>query len=211
MKIKFIPLLLACMLITGCAQTPSDTQDPATAESTVSETMESNSAETDITGDAASESGETTTEESDKVIFTATTIDGETLTSDCFADSKLTMINIWATYCNPCLVEMPYLGAIATEYDKSDFQLIGLISDVMDYDNSVDYDEVIALIKDVSADTFPHLIGNRDLTLEFLTFISGVPTTFFVNQDSEILGYVVGSQTKETWIEIIDGLLAEME
>ena len=38
-----------------------------------------------------------------------------------------------------------------------------------------------------------------------------VPTTYFFNNKGELLGYLVGAQSKEVWKQIIDGLLAEME
>ena len=41
--------------------------------------------------------------------------------------------------------------------------------------------------------------------------VSGVPTTFFFNNESELLGYVVGAQSKETWVAIIEDLLSQME
>ena len=107
MKIKIFVLLLAGLLLTGCGR---------------EQTTESNfSTET---------SKETASEEPYIVTFEATTLDGKTITSDTFADSKLTMLNVWATYCNPCLNEMPDLAEIAVAYDSADFQLLGIISDV---------------------------------------------------------------------------------
>jgi predicted DsbA family dithiol-disulfide isomerase len=41
--------------------------------------------------------------------------------------------------------------------------------------------------------------------------VSGVPTTFFFNQNSELLGYLVGAQPKDVWIRIIEDLLSQME
>ena len=71
-----------------------------------------------------SQSGTDNQEEEAYVLtFEASTIEGAPLTSECFADSKLTMINVWATYCNPCISEMPDLGEIAASYDRSEFQI----------------------------------------------------------------------------------------
>jgi hypothetical protein len=36
-----------------------------------------------------------------------------------------------------------------------------------------------------------------------------VPTTYFINQKSELVGYLIGAQSKENWIAIIDSLLSE--
>ena len=141
--------------------------------------------------------------------FEATTIDGEALTSDIFADSKLTMINVWATYCNPCLNEMPDLGEIAVEYDKADFQMLGIVSDVADASDKDTLKEAKELIKETGATTYPHLLLNQSLYSNLVGAVDGVPTTFFINQDSELLGYVVGAQPKESWEGIINELLAE--
>ena len=67
-----------------------------------------------------------------QVVFEGHDIQGNTVSSDIFSDSKLTMVNVWATYCNPCLREMPGLGELAEEYDGSEFQIIGIVSDVIE-------------------------------------------------------------------------------
>lgn len=67
-----------------------------------------------------------------QVTFEGTDLDGNSVSSEVFSQSKLTMVNVWATCCNPCLREMPELGELAAEYDAAEFQLIGIASDVME-------------------------------------------------------------------------------
>lgn len=143
--------------------------------------------------------------------FEATTTDGEAMTSDIFAESKLTMVNVWATYCNPCLSEMPDLGEIATEYDKADFQMIGIISDVMSDGATEDIDYAKELIAETGATTYPHLTLNASLYMNLVGAVDAVPTTFFFNQKGELLGYLPGAKAKVTWKALIDDLLAEVE
>ena len=45
--------------------------------------------------------------------FTTTTITGETVTNEIFAAKKITVLNIWGTFCPPCIAEMPELGKMA--------------------------------------------------------------------------------------------------
>ena len=161
------------------------------------------------TGDEAT--GESTEKEVYVLEFEATTTEGEAITSDIFAESKLTMINVWATYCNPCLAEMPDLGEIATEYDKADFQMIGIISDVMNDASKEDMDYAKQLIAETGATTYPHLTLNTSLYMNLVGSVQAVPTTFFVNQRGELLGYLMGSQAKVTWKALIDDLLVELE
>lgn len=203
MKIKIFALLLAGLMLTGCGQ------DRTVESNVTTETATETNVSTET--DASAETQETAGEEPYIVTFNAPTLDGETITSDCFAESKLTMLNVWATYCNPCLSEMPDLAEIATAYDSADFQMLGIISDVSIYSEADALQEATDLVAQTGATTYPHLLLNESLYSNLVGAIDSVPTTFFVNQDSELLGYVVGAQSKETWEGIINDLLAKME
>lgn len=141
------------------------------------------------------------------VSFEAVNTDGETVSSDIFADSRLTMVNVWATYCNPCLVEMPYLGELASEYSSEDFQIIGIVSDVLEGDEAA-LDTALSLIEETGAD-YTHLLLNESLYTSMLTGVTAVPTTFFVDSDGQILDTVIGAMEKDAWKEIIDAYLEE--
>lgn len=217
MKNKIFILLLAGLLLTGCGQSSTQGQISG-AESNVTGQTQTDSAETTdsagrtgTTNPFTSDSDNTTeTEEQEPYILTfeASTIDGEEVTSDIFADSKLTMLNVWATYCNPCLSEMPDLGEIASEYDKADFQILGIICDVTADSSAEDLAEARDLIEQTKA-AYPHLLLNQSLYYNLVGASDSVPTTYFVNQDGEVLGYMIGAQSKQTWINVIDSLLAE--
>ncbi len=116
------------------------------------------------------------------------------------------MVNVWATYCNPCLNEMPGLGELALTYDSEDFQLIGIISDVMEGADEKTLQKAADLVAQTGAD-YPHLLLNESLYTALLKEVSAVPTTFFVNQDGQILDTVIGAMEKSAWEEQIDALL----
>ena len=120
-----------------------------------------------------------------------------------------TMINVWATYCNPCLREMPGLGELAGEYEATDFQLIGIVSDVQEGAKESVIEKAESLIEQTNA-AYPHLLLNESLYNALLTEVTAVPTTFFLDKEGRILDTVVGSMAKEDWKEIIDGLLEEL-
>lgn len=194
LSILFIGLFCASSLLTGCANSAEQPSEAEVVEETVSTTTEVPQSE----------------QAPYILTFEATTTEGQALTSDCLADSKLTMLNIWATYCNPCLAEMPDLGEIAAAYDTSEFQIIGIVSDVAE-DSSEDE---IANAKDLITETnanYPHLLLNQSLYNNLVGAVDAVPTTFFVNQNGEVLGYLTGAQSKEAWEGLINDLLAEME
>lgn len=195
MKNRLFTLLLVGILLTGCSQ---KTENPPETETTTVSASEENT------------ESETQEEEPFVLTFEANTVDGEALTSECFSQSKLTMLNVWATYCNPCLNEMPDLGTISTSYDTADFQVIGIISDVAEDAGDEDIKNAKDLIEQTGAN-YPHLLLNQSLYINLVGAIDSVPTTFFVNQNGEVLGYVIGAQSKENWEKIINDLLAENE
>ena len=49
------------------------------------------------------------------IAFEGTDLEGNKVSQEVFTQSKLTMVNVWATFCNPCLNEMPGLGELAAE------------------------------------------------------------------------------------------------
>lgn len=209
MKHKLLSVLLLCgLLITaaaGCAGSQSSSADQQeqsqNAEETSDTETEEAASETQI-GEASKELQPFTP----PVSFEAFTIDGEEMTSDIFSRSRLTMVNVWATYCNPCLREMPGLGELASEYETEDFQLIGIISDVMDGSDEEALGNAQYLIRETGA-SYPHLLLNESLYYGMLVDVSAVPTTFFFNSEGTLLDTVVGSMEKEDWKEKIDEFL----
>ena len=139
------------------------------------------------------------------ITFEGTGLEGNTVTQDVFKQSRLTMVNVWATFCNPCLNEMPGLGELAAEYDPAEFQLIGVVSDVWE---GGDQTLVESLVQETGAN-YTHLLANDSLDQAILSSVSGVPTTFFFDGEGAYLGGVVGAAEKSDWEELIHELLEE--
>lgn len=150
------------------------------------------------------------TEAAEKASFEGQDMEGNIVSSDIFSNSRLTMINVWATYCNPCLREMPELAQLPSEYASEDFQLIGIISDVQEGADQSAMETAEQLIEQTGAD-YPHLLLNESIYYGMLTDVMAVPTTFFVDSEGNILDTVVGAMDKSAWKEKIDGLLEELE
>ncbi len=144
--------------------------------------------------------------------FSATDISGTAIDESILSDYDLTMVNVWATFCSPCIREMPDLGELAKEYKEKGVQIIGLISDMLDSDGSISQSQVATaqeIIDKTNAD-YPHILPSNDL-LGLLSQISSVPTTFFVDKDGNQIGSAYwGSKSKADWQAIIDRTLAEV-
>ena len=199
-KFFFIAILLAALL-TGCGGgNREDTADRGTntGDSSVQETAEASTQEEALKQEETSGDSQ--------IVFTCQDMNGNSVSETVFSESKLTMVNVWATYCNPCLREMPGLGELAGEYETGEFQIIGIISDVMEGADAATVDNAAALIEMTGAD-YTHLLLNESVFYAFLTDVTAVPTTFFVNENGEVVDTVIGAMEKTAWEEKINALL----
>lgn len=187
------------LLLCGCGKNEAPQKDEAGIEA---ENAGLQSGETAEDADEEDLAGE----EAEAISFEGQDIKGNTVTSSVLAQSRLTMVNVWATYCNPCLREMPDLGELAGEYDSGDFQIIGIISDVQEGANEKSLEYAEGLIEQTGAN-YPHLLLNESIYRALLTEVSAVPTTFFLDENGQVLDVVVGSMDKAAWEEKINGLL----
>lgn len=144
--------------------------------------------------------------------FTAVDLEGNDITQSVLEGHTLTMVNVWATFCTPCIGEMPDLGELAAEYEEKGVQIIGLVSDVLDAEGAVDEDQ-LSLAQDIVEQTganYLHIIPGSDL-YPLLYQITSVPTTFFVDETGTQVGYTyLGAKEKEDWQAILDDLLEEV-
>lgn len=187
-------LILLLVLLCGCAKTDGESPDLAgPAMGTANE--------------PPAQSEPQSEEESAPIFITFEGMDleGNTISEDVFLQSKFTMVNVWATYCGPCLNEMPGLGELAAEHDRAEFQIIGIVSDVREGEDPSLVEE---LVQQTGAD-YPHLLANASIDQAFLAGVSGVPTTFFFDGEGAYLGGIVGAADKSTWEELIHELLEE--
>lgn len=141
--------------------------------------------------------------------FSAKDINNKNVTEAIFADSKVTMINVWGTFCGPCIREMPDLAALSKKYDSKDFQIVGIVIDAINTKGVMNPKTVNSaknIVMSTGAD-YLHIVPDASL-LKILSDVYAVPTTFFVDSKGNIIGRVyTGSRNLEQWQEIIDSLL----
>lgn len=142
--------------------------------------------------------------------FTSEDLSGNAVDSSIFADYPVTMINVWATFCSPCIDEMPDLGALADEYAPKGLQIIGIVSDVGDGSGGYDQEMIdLALeIVEITGADYLHLMPSADLIERKLGEIQAVPTTFFVDENGAEIGEpLVGARSADEWRSVLDYML----
>lgn len=145
-----------------------------------------------------------------------TDLDGNEVDSSVFEDYDLTMINIWATFCNPCLSEMPELAELSSEYAAGDnnVQIIGICTDITDIEGQPVQEgvDLAKQIVELTGASYRHLVPDADLMEFLMQEVAVVPTTYFVDSQGKVVGEAtLGARDKASWQQEIDARLAMLE
>ena len=139
--------------------------------------------------------------------FTSETLEGTEITQDIFAEADFTMVNIWGTFCGPCIREMPELGEISREYCEKGVQIVGMLCDVYESGDET----ALKIVEETQAD-YIHIVASSDLQNGILRQVQAVPTTIFVDSEGNQIGEIyTGSRDKKGWTEIIEETLGEVK
>lgn len=112
------------------------------------------------------------------------TLQGESISKDQY-ENKVLILNLWATWCGPCIREMPDLQEMQAE-----------LSD----------DFVLLLASDEEPEKITKFVENNSFKLEFVRLNNSIeslgayslPTTFIVGKDGELVETLVGARKWNT-------------
>ena len=119
--------------------------------------------------------------------FKLTDTQGQTHTLSGYK-GKWVLVNYWATWCPPCLEEIPDLIALHNN-KKNNLVVIGI---AMDYRNPKD---VIDFADSMLVD-YPIVLGNREMVRQ-IGPVQGLPTTYLFNPDGKMVAQQVGAITRQ--------------
>ena len=140
------------------------------------------------------------------VTFETTDLDGNPVDSaSLFAKNKVTMINIWATTCGPCIQEMPELEAMNEEFREKGGAVVGLVENVP-LDNNKYLSDAQTIIKETGV-TFTNLRPWEGYD-EVLSSV-GTPTTYFVDSQGKLIGEPILGASVSAYREAMEEYLAE--
>jgi thiol-disulfide isomerase/thioredoxin len=116
---------------------------------------------------------------------------------------KLLMINFWATWCTPCLKEIPLLTKAQTEYASRGLQIIGPAVD--------DPEEVKKAAKGPLAINYPVMTGTPDAMLgllnDFGNTAGALPFSVIVAADGTVVHQQLGEFTAEDLKQLVEAHL----
>ena len=139
--------------------------------------------------------------------FETTGIDGKTYTEKVFSDYDLTLVNVFTTWCSPCVKEIPELQELYKEMKDKGVGVAGVVLDTTDEKGNQDEEAVkkAGILQEKTKAEYPFLIPDTTMMNGRLQGISAFPETFFVDKDGNIVGDTyTGSHTLDEWKEIVE-------
>ena len=135
--------------------------------------------------------------------FTTVAINGDHATYDnsMFAGAELTMINIWATNCGPCIQELPHIQNLAEAYESRGVQIVTALGD-SEQSGMINY--ALSIINRLGFN-LPVLRNTASFSAQFPA--AAYPTTYFVDRNGNIVRVVTTSNSYSDWCAILDELL----
>ena len=132
--------------------------------------------------------------------FTLTDQFGNTHTLDQYK-GKTILLNFWGTWCGPCRSEMPDLQAVYEDYgnNEKDLVVLGVAAPNLGQEGSAE--DITAFLEE-NGYTYPTLM-NEDASLFYSYGISSFPTTFMIDKNGNVYGYIMGAQSREVFDNII--------
>lgn len=137
--------------------------------------------------------------------FTLTDQNGDTHTLSDYK-GQVVFLNFWATWCGPCQQEMPDIQAMYEEYNQNSEEVVilgvanpkteqapynqdGTVEDVTNFLTEHGYNYPVVM--DTTGETFANY------------GVSAFPTTFMIDKDGNVFGYVSGTLTEDVMHDIV--------
>ncbi len=107
-------------------------------------------------------------------------------------DGKIRLVNFWATWCPPCLREMPAFIEMQEQFADKDFVVLGI---------AVDRKDAVETFLETMDINYPILVGDAaalELTTLYGNRLGVLPFSAFVGKDNKIISVHNGEITAET-------------
>ena len=204
--VLFLSLALAISSLTSCGGTSDSSVNNATANTAVN----SSEGVADKTNAAVPEKtpSEYPALKSDIAQADFKTMDGSTFK---IADKKgkVILVNMWATWCGPCLSEMPAFVKMQGTYGPQGFEILGLDTDDESDTLMADINKVIKE-KNIN---YPIVFSEASTQVAFLKIsnFDGIPQSFLIDADGNLHGVFKGANPENVAKieQIVSGLVGQ--
>ena len=183
--------LLLALLLGACGSTaPAPTEAPAPAPTE--------------TPAAAVEPAAAEETAWDGLVFETTDLDGNPVTAqELFSAHTVTMVNVWASWCPPCVRELPELQRLSGEFAEKNCAIVGFL---IDGDEAQGLADAKARLQEAGV-TYTILLPCDELNEIFS--VQAVPTSFFVDSAGHLVGEPIVGAYVDGYTAALDAAIAQ--
>jgi thiol-disulfide isomerase/thioredoxin len=92
---------------------------------------------------------------------------------------KVVLVDLWATWCAPCIQELPHLQALSEKFGPEDFLMLGIVLE------SGDTEEIQEFLSEKQVH-YPQVLGEEGTKEAFGPFL-GYPTKYLIDRDGRVV------------------------
>jgi thiol-disulfide isomerase/thioredoxin len=108
-----------------------------------------------------------------------TRVDGSGTLALAEQKGKVVLVDLWATWCAPCIKELPHLQALSERFGPEDFLMLGVVLE------SGEPEEVQAFIAEKQI-RYPQVLGEEGTKESFGPFL-GYPTKYLIDREGRVV------------------------
>lgn len=196
--------ILCAMIFSGCAS-----REPSVSSEKTNDSQSASSQSDGMLEKISDETSEKTVGE-----FSTQDVYGNAYTKDIFKDYDLTLVNVYTTWCTPCVQEMPDLDKLYQQVKDEGVNVIGVVLDVLNEKGEIVQDDLERAqdLVERTGVSYPTLLPDSTYMNGRLIGIEGFPETFFVDKDGNIVGETYsGSGDLDYWLSVVETELAKVK
>lgn len=126
-----------------------------------------------------------------KLDFTLPDLQGQTHSESEWLGKKVLILNFWATWCPPCIREIPGFIKLQEKYGKRGLQFIGI---------AIDNQEAVQPFVKKMGMNYPILLGDQEainLAINLGNKMAGLPFTVIIDRNGQIVSRQVGQMFEQ--------------
>ena len=136
--------------------------------------------------------------------------DGSDLANPIAFGERLTLLNFWATWCNPCREEMPVLERFWQEQRSQGLQVVGVTRRWSEPGETAERQEHVEIERFLAEAgvSYPVVVSDESTVAAY--GVESWPTTVLIGPDGRAIGYGVGIDGADELLALAEELLREL-